>query len=179
LYSLSDVEEIADAPRRTVTWWIEQGVILPEPGTHLAGRGVHRQFTAEEIVIACMLRAASQDHIIPIGRLLTISRVVRNMMKSDVAFRRTVNQAISGEVNLFLIVEPTASDGYTKIGFFPVPLEPTAEPPTIQGWKPVAVEKAFYKSTIKDLLADNSRETCSKTIVYVNPWLSKVREPLK
>jgi hypothetical protein len=166
LYSLSDVEEIADAPRRTVTWWIEQGIILPEPGTDRAGRGVHRQFTAEEVVIACMLRAASQDHTIPIGRLLTISKVVRG--KIDGAIRRMVNQAISGEVNLFLIVEPTASDGHTKVGFFPVLKTPEAKD-----------RNALWSHTLADLLRDNSRETCSKTIVYVNPWLSKVREPLK
>lgn len=168
MYSLSDVEEIADAPRRTITFWIEQGVIRPEPGTDGAGRGVHRQFSADEVVIACMLRAASQDHVIPYGRLRAISGVLRTQLKSEVAFRKTVNQAVSGEVNLFLILEPKASDGYFRVGVFPV-LKTSEDKDKVNLWH----------DTIQSLIEDSSRETCSKTIVFTNPWLSKVRERLK
>jgi hypothetical protein len=173
MYLLSDVEDIALAPRRTITFWIEQGVLLPDPGTDRAGRGVHRQFSADEVIIACCLRAISQDHLPPIGRLLMVSKVLRKQLKSDGAGRKIINRAISGELNLFLVLDPDT------ISFFPVALPDSTPEPTIHGWKPVPVDAAFYNTVINPLITDNRRDKCLKTVVFLNPWLSQVREPLK
>jgi DNA-binding transcriptional MerR regulator len=115
MHLLSDIEEIADAPRRTITFWTEQGLLVPAVGTNRAGRGVHRQFSADEVVIACVMRALSQDHGVPIGRLLSVSRMMRSYLKTEGKVRKNIDQAISGEVRLFFILEP----GDKSIGFSP------------------------------------------------------------
>jgi hypothetical protein len=169
LHLLSDVEEIARAPRRTITFWIEQGVLLPEPGTNRAGRGVHRQFSSDEVVIACILRSMSQDHVVPIGRLLLISKELRQQLKGA-AVRETINRAISGEVKLFLTLEPgmiseISEDKTTRLSRFNFLPDPTPED--------------IFSLTISRLIEDYSLQNCSKTIVYLNPWFSMVRETLK
>jgi hypothetical protein len=169
VYLLSDLEEIADAPRRTITWWTEQAVLLPEEGSNRAGRGTHRQYSAAEVVVACVMRAVSQDHVLPIGRMLTISRAVRNWTKME--GRKTINRAIAGSVNLFLILETGDEHGLARVGFFPVPSTMDVEETT-------KAEKDLYRYTLKNLIQDNSRANCVKTIVFLNPWLSRVREPL-
>ena len=171
MYLLSDLESIADAPRRTITWWTEQSVLLPEEGSNRAGRGTHRRYSAAEVVVACIMRAVSQDHVLPIGRMLTISRAARNWTKME-GGRRTINLAISGVVNLFLILETGDEHGLARIGFFPVPSTLDVEQKT-------KAEKDLYRYTLKNLIQDNSRASCVKTIVFLNPWLSRVREPLQ
>ena len=95
-------------------------MLLPEEGSNRAGRGTHRQYSAAEVIVACLMRAVSQDHVLPIGRMLTISRAVRNWAKNE-GVRKTINLAISGSVNLFLIVETGDERGLARIVFFPVP----------------------------------------------------------
>ena len=171
MYLLSDLEAIADAPRRTITWWTEQSVLLPEEGSNRAGRGTHRQYSAAEVIVACVMRAVSQDHVLPIGRMLTISRAVRNWTKNE-GVRKTINLAIFGSVNLFLIVETGDERGLARIVFFPVPSTLDVEEKT-------KAEKDLYHYTLDNLIQNNSRTNCVKTIVFLNPWLSRVREPLQ
>jgi hypothetical protein len=40
------------------------------------------------------------------------------------------------------------------------------------------VKKEFYRFVVKQLIQDSGRENCVKIVVFLNPWLSRVRELL-
>jgi len=103
--SLSDVEEIVFSNRRTIQFWVEAGALVPTPDTNRAGRGIHRVFDASELVIACILRAVSQNNL-PIGRLIAISKALRDTYFKIEYVINKINLARTGSASLFLIIEP-------------------------------------------------------------------------
>jgi hypothetical protein len=148
MYSLSDVVKIAYSNRRTIQFWVEAGAIIPTPKTDRAGRGIHRAFDASEVVIACILRAVSQNSL-PIGRLIAIAKALRDpyFRRDDVI--KSINLAIKGNASLFLIFEP----GFDLV----FSIDPDAE--------------EVYEHTVKPMTDVKARHTSSKTIVYLTPWL--------
>jgi hypothetical protein len=105
MYSLSDVQEIAFSNRRTIQFWVEAGALVPTPNTNRAGRGVHRAFDASEAVIACVLRAVSQNNL-PIGRLIGIAKALRDTYFKIEDIINKINLARTGSASCFLIIEP-------------------------------------------------------------------------
>ena len=62
---------------------------------------MHRSFARTEVVIACILNAfASQG--VPIGRLLTVSLLVRPGLK-DILFREVIEDALAARGHNFLV----------------------------------------------------------------------------
>jgi hypothetical protein len=155
LYSVSDLEEITISDRRTVQFWIEAGVLTPTHDTNRQGRGVHRSFDASEVAIACMLRGVAQNRW-PIGRLIGIAAVIRGEFVSDIEKTNHINSAIAGKSNLFLVVEP----GLKLV----LLADPTPE--------------EALAHTFGEMIGCNSRDTSSKTIIHLTPWLSRARETL-
>jgi hypothetical protein len=155
-HSLSDVEEIAFSNRRTIQFWVETGALVPTPDTNRAGRGVHRAFDASEVVIACVLRAVSQNNL-PIGRLIAIAKALReNYLKTEYVIDR-INLARAGSADLFLIIEP----GLDLV--FSIDSDP----------------QEIYEYTVEPMKLGKARHTSSKTIVYLTPWLERVPEPIR
>jgi hypothetical protein len=166
--ALSDLMRATDSTRRKIQFWVESGAIVPEPGTDRGGRGVHREFSMEELVIACVLKAIEGDHVVPIGRLLAIAKHLRLELSSPFV-RDEFNEAILGRLDLFVVISPN------YLGFFPVANSRTtmSNPPDYD------VGGRLRDTIIRDLIADNSRDNCSRNVVYLNPWLSRVRQTLR
>ena len=156
MYSLSDVEEIVFSNRRTIQFWVEAGALIPSADTHHAGRGIHRAFDASEVVIGCVLRAVSQNNL-PIGRLIAIAKALRDTYFKIENIINKIDLARRGSANLFLIIEPLA---WTLV--FSIDPDP----------------KEIYEHTVEPMMVRKSRDTSSKTIVYLTPWLERAPAPL-
>jgi hypothetical protein len=102
-----------------------------------------------------MLRGVAQNRL-PIGRLIGIAAVIRGEFLSDIEKTNLINSAIAGKSDLFLIVEP----GLRLV----LLANPTPE--------------EALSHTFGGMIGCNSRDTSSKTIVYLTPWLSRARERL-
>jgi hypothetical protein len=155
MYSVSDVEEIVFSNRRTIQFWVEAGALIPSADTQHAGRGIHRAFDASEVVIGCVLRAVSQNNL-PIGRLIAIAKALRDNFFKIKDIINKINLARTGSVNLFLIIEP----GLDLV--FSIDPDP----------------KEIYEYTVASMIVRKSRDTSSKTIVYLTPWLERAPAPL-
>ena len=154
MYSLSDVEDIVFSNRRTIQFWVEAGALIPTPNTNHAGRGIHRAFDASEVVIACILRAVSQNNL-PIGRLIAIAKALRDTYFKIEDIINKINLARTGSASLFLIIEP----GLDLV--FSIDPDP----------------KEIYEHTVEPMMVRKSRDTSSKTIVYLTPWLEMAPAP--
>jgi hypothetical protein len=75
-YTLADVTRITGAKRRSVQLWAEAGAIQADKGTERGGSGVHRTFTRDEAIIACILNELSQ-WAVSIGRLCSVGTLLR------------------------------------------------------------------------------------------------------
>jgi hypothetical protein len=155
MYSLSDVQEIAFSNRRTIQFWVEAGALVSTPNTNRAGRGIHRAFDASEVVIACVLRAVSQNNL-PIGRLIGIAKALRETYFKIEDIINKINLARTGSASLFLIIEPGLDLVFS--------IDPDPE--------------EVYKHTVKPMMVRGNRDTSSKTIVYLTPWLERVPAPM-
>jgi hypothetical protein len=155
VYSIGDLEEMTVQTRRTLQFWVESGALKPTPETSYMGRGVHRVFDASEAVIGLLLAAISQNTW-PIGRLIRMAEAIRALIETDEKFRNYVNQAIAGQVALFLVL-----DWSFDIGFL---VDPTPD--------------EVFKFTVAKLEEDNHRGLCTKVVVFVTPWLARARSPL-
>ncbi|MGY3550776.1 hypothetical protein ACVWZ4_006138 [Bradyrhizobium sp. USDA 4472] len=78
-FSLSDLVEISGAKRRSLQLWADAGVIKAARSTDRAGTGVHRQYSRDEAIIACIIHGFALRQI-SIGELLAISEAVRAMI---------------------------------------------------------------------------------------------------
>jgi hypothetical protein len=154
MYSLSDVIDIAFSNRRTIQFWVEAGALVPTPDTDRAGRGIHRAFDASEVVIACILRAVSQNNL-PIGRLIAIAKALRGTYFKIEDIIDNINLAITGNASLFVIVEPGLDLVFS--------IDPGPE--------------EVYERTVKPMMVRKKRDTSSKTIVYLTPWLERAPAP--
>ncbi len=156
MYSLSDVIDIAFSNRRTIQFWVEAGALVPTPDTDRAGRGIQRAFDAPEVVIACILRAVSQNNL-PIGRIIAIAKALRGVYFKEKDIITKINLAKTGNASLFLIVEPGLNLVFS--------IDPGPE--------------EVYKDTVKLMTDLNKRHTSSKTIVYLTPWLERAPASLQ
>ncbi len=58
-YTVADVIKATGLKRRTVQFWADKGVIHATKATRGGGHGVHRSFTRDELIIACIIHPLS------------------------------------------------------------------------------------------------------------------------
>ena len=92
VYSLSDLVEVTGAKRRSVQLWAERGVIRALKSTESVGTGVHRQFSRDEAIIACIVHPFALRQI-SIGELVNVAAAVRTCL---IASRAIIEAAIRG-----------------------------------------------------------------------------------
>jgi MerR HTH family regulatory protein len=78
-YSLSHIAASTGLKPRTVQVWAEAGAIRPKNATDRRGTGVHRRFSFEEAMIACILAPLSKTQM-SIGALIEVAGNVRSNM---------------------------------------------------------------------------------------------------
>jgi len=106
-YSLADLVEVTGAKRRSLQLWADRGVIKPLADTANAGTGVHRLFSREEAIIACLVQPFAA-HQMSIGELVIIGSMIRSQL---ILGRRPGDQgtrlveAIGGSGDTILVYE--------------------------------------------------------------------------
>jgi hypothetical protein len=77
LYTLKGMAARTRLPHSVIQRWGNLGVLVGEPDTVHSGKGVHRRFRVEELIVALLLRPFAQTDV-PTGQLLRISGVLRS-----------------------------------------------------------------------------------------------------
>jgi hypothetical protein len=107
MYTLSDLTRLTGAKRRSVQLWAEGGAIRAEEGTERQGSGVHRTFSRDEAIIACIL-APFAEMGAPIGRLIRIGNWLRERILKEQ--RKEIEAALSDLRPMFLSVHSVHGD---------------------------------------------------------------------
>jgi hypothetical protein len=100
-YSLRDLVEVTGAKPRSLQLWADRKVIHAIADTDDAGSGVHRRFSRDEAMIACIIQAFALRQI-PIGELKTIGQTLRYSF-SHTRGRNRISEAVQGKGNTYLI----------------------------------------------------------------------------
>jgi DNA-binding transcriptional MerR regulator len=76
LYTASEVAGLSGSTQRTIRYWGLVGILQPTADSTNSGTGVHRTFTREECVVACVVRYFG-DKGLQVGQLMPLSHNVR------------------------------------------------------------------------------------------------------
>jgi DNA-binding transcriptional MerR regulator len=98
-YPPSEVSQISGATPRAVQFWADAGVLKAEPGTQRKGRGVHRRFSRDEVVVACVVRPFAAQGM-TVRHLLLVANAMRQFLKTQ--DRKKLEAAIQGEKQIYL-----------------------------------------------------------------------------
>lgn len=131
-FTLSDLEKLSGAKRRSIQLWAERGAIIAEPGTEGANTGTHRQFSKTEAMIACLLHPFALRQM-SIGELVKVGDALRNflankraradieiaMLRPDTPLYLMVNMSIKGRGGRAALVSlgpnVTADDAFAAV----------------------------------------------------------------
>ena len=101
MYSAADVARLSGAPLRTVRYWALSRVLEAEPESDRAGTGKHRQFSKQEVLIACVVQYFSSRGL-QVGQLTSISETLRAALVSDEWSLDCLNGAIRDEFRVYM-----------------------------------------------------------------------------
>jgi hypothetical protein len=105
-YSLADLARITGAKRRSIQLWAEAAAIRAARRTERAGSGVHRSFSRDEAIIACILGEFAKDAV-AIGGLIKIAEGLRSYLSKQIVnnvSREAIEKAIMNEKDVFVFV---------------------------------------------------------------------------
>jgi DNA-binding transcriptional MerR regulator len=95
-YSISDIARITGLKIRTVQFWADKQLLRATPLTTDAGKGNHRSFSADELLVACLVHPLSLgqkgNQGRPIGELKEAAKSIRNLVKG-----RFLDDAVAGD----------------------------------------------------------------------------------
>lgn len=103
-YTLADLGRITGAKRRSLQLWADARAIIAELPTDHAGTGVHRRFSRDEAIIACILSAFAAQQI-SIGGLVEIAKSVRSFLSVSATRKMIIEPAIAGDDRWMLVYE--------------------------------------------------------------------------
>jgi hypothetical protein len=112
MYTLSDLTRLTGAKRRSVQLWAEGGAIRAEEETERQGSGVHRTFSRDEAIVACIL-APFAEMGAPIGRLIRISNWLRERILKE--RRKEIEAGLKDTHPVYLAVHSIHGDVVTLV----------------------------------------------------------------
>jgi DNA-binding transcriptional MerR regulator len=159
-YSVSDIAKATGLKTRTIQFWADKGVMRASSVTTDAGKGTHRSFSADELIIACLVHPLSLGHkgnqVRSIGELKEISKNLRSLVKGQ-ATKDYFQRAIDGKDKCFL----------TLIWFF--------------GKEMIRIETHIQseregQTSISALLHDLANAPGRAETICINPWIEGVTD---
>jgi DNA-binding transcriptional MerR regulator len=96
----SDVARLSGAPMHTIRYWAQTHVL--EAVRDQTGTGHHRQFSREEVIIACVIQYFSSRGL-QVGQLTNISKTLRAAILSDESALACLNGAIRDDFKVYMI----------------------------------------------------------------------------
>jgi DNA-binding transcriptional MerR regulator len=156
-YTVADIIKATGLKRRTVQFWADRGVINATRATQSSGQGVHRSFTRNELIIACVLHPLSLgwrgDQTRSLGELIELAKILRTLLRTPVT-HRDFDEAISSDDDVYLIVTWIFGGGIE-----------TAIQNTRQ-------QDKVFPGVIGQLAEQSGRSE----VLYLNEWLQPLRE---
>jgi hypothetical protein len=113
--TLADIAKITGAKPRSVQLWAEAGVLKADPITERRGSGVHRTFSRDEGLVACVVNAFAVQGV-AIGNLLHAANGVRNHYLPKPHLREAFEDALIGSGSNYLIYD--LKRGSSSIGIW-------------------------------------------------------------
>jgi DNA-binding transcriptional MerR regulator len=156
-YTVSDVIKATGLKRRTVQFWADEEVIQATKATQEGGQGVHRSFTRNELIVACLIHPLSlgwhRDQTRSLGELNELARALRHLLKTSVT-RDDFDSAIAGKGRFYLILTWVFGGGIVT-----------------------AVENASRKEkpSFPGVIGHLETEPGRCEILYLNEWLEPLR----
>jgi hypothetical protein len=159
-FSLADMTRITGAKRRTVQHWAATGVVLADPETERGGTGVHRRFSRDEVIIACLVHAFSLDQQMSVGALLRLAKALRVLLRTG-EFKRWIEEAITNKAPLYVMIQRS---GVVEDG---------------ADFRAKATQSAFPKAATRDHFANIGRSVVEQldnyggftAVIMANPYL--------
>jgi hypothetical protein len=106
-YTVADIIKATGAKRRTVQFWADREIIRATKATQEGGPGVHRSFTRDELIIACLIHPLSlgwrEDQTRSVGELIQVASSIRMQLKHDFS-REDFERAIAGDGKFYLVI---------------------------------------------------------------------------
>lgn len=104
-YSASDVARLSGATLRSVRYWALTQVLQATPDSDRAGTGKHRQFSPDEVVIACILNYFAGKGL-QVGELGAISNAIREVSRrTGHSIIWDMGAAIKDDDKLYMIIK--------------------------------------------------------------------------
>ena len=103
MFEIADLANVTGAPTRSIIFWSDKGALRPERSTASGGKGVHRLFDRDELIV-CAILAALHLTSAPIARLRSVAATMRGLLNEPKA-RLDVEAAIRDDYKVFLVVD--------------------------------------------------------------------------
>jgi len=159
-YTVADVIKATGLKRRTVQFWADKGVIQATRATQEGGSGVHRSFTRNEVIIACLMHPFSLgwhgDQTRSLSELREMAKTLRHLLRSRVT-AEDLEAAIKGQGSFYLVF-------FWRFGQTPGSGKPTS----IETWlEDVQKGKLAFPGIFGTLEEWSGRAE----VLYLNEWL--------
>lgn len=106
-FTLADLTKLTGVKRRTVQLWAEAAVIEAMADTERAGTGVHRRFSRQEAMIACVLAPLTLFQL-SIGALKWTAAHIRETFNDD---SQRIERVVREGLPLYLLIATNAKRG--------------------------------------------------------------------
>jgi hypothetical protein len=104
-YTVADLIKATDAKPRTIKFWVDRGLIRATKASEGGGHGVHRQFTRNELILACLLYPLAMgwrgDQTRTISELVELAKSIRVAIHAE---RDVFERAVSGREHFYLVL---------------------------------------------------------------------------
>jgi len=152
---VADLIKATNASPRTIKFWVDQGLIRATKASEGGGHGVHRQFTRNELILACLLLPLSigwrGDQTRTLSELKELAKEVRFVIAIE---QECIEKAIEGRRPYYLVLTWIFEGG-------------------ISSWvTPTHYAKELYFPGVIGELEENPGRA---EVLYLNQWLSPLR----
>jgi hypothetical protein len=155
-YTVADLIKATDARPRTIKFWVDRGLIRATKASEGGGHGVHRQFTRNELILACLLLPLAMgrrgDQTRTISELEELAKSIRVAIHAE---QDVLEEAVAGREHHYLILTWIFGG-------------------TISTWvtPPAGVAKELYfPGVVSELQTHPGRAE----VLYLNMWLQPLR----
>jgi DNA-binding transcriptional MerR regulator len=154
-YTVADLIKATETNPRTIKFWVDHGLIRATKASEGGGHGVHRQFTRNELILACLLLPLSIGWRGDQTRTLSELKAIAEQLRLVIAVEKEcIEKAIEGRKPYYLVLT------WIFGGEINSWVTPTHH-----------VKEMYFPGVIGDLEERPGRAE----VLYLNQWLRPVR----
>jgi hypothetical protein len=154
-YTVADLIKATEANPRTIKFWVDQGMIRATKASEGGGHGVHRQFTRNELILACLLWPLAigwrGDQTRTLSELKELAKNIRLVIATE---EECIEKAIEGRRPYYMVLTWIFRSGISSW------VTPTHH-----------VRQLLFPGVMGELEEYPGRSE----VLYLNQWLSPLR----